>query len=82
VIFMGDGNKSKQHCEELHHRLDEALSIIGGLQQGGEPFEGHDMQRVYNIAAIIVNDLTGEEFGATPQWGICLANKELKELPW
>lgn len=35
VIYMGSGHFAEYGCNRLHESLHDALSIIGGLQQGG-----------------------------------------------
>jgi hypothetical protein len=37
IIFLGSGKYSLQEVQKLKDRLDEAIIILGGLQQPGHP---------------------------------------------
>lgn len=51
-IFLGNGDFSKAECERFHKRLDEALSILSGLQQPDHPeSEEHARQCDYHRTA-------------------------------
>jgi SUMO ligase MMS21 Smc5/6 complex component len=69
-IFMGCGDKTAAECYQLHLKLEEALNILGGIQQpihanSVEEFEEQDYQNyegrqeVLKIAEFIYESLTG-----------------------
>lgn len=72
LIFMGAGERTKEQVEYLHKRLEEALSILGGIQQGPDPTdpnsacEQHDHEvaegekEIEQIAREIYLALTGK----------------------
>ena len=47
-LFMGSSHFAEYGCNRLHERLRDALSIVGGLQQGG--LQGHhpDEEKIVN----------------------------------
>lgn len=58
-IFLRNGPVSGNECYQLHQDLEEALTLMGGLQQGTED-DGHSFD-VDQIAKKIFTKLTGRE---------------------
>lgn len=78
-IFLGSGEHSAQGVRELHRRLDNAIIILGGLQQPPrstdpspspeharveEQIESEDRETITRIAGEIFTVLTGVDLNA------------------
>lgn len=55
-IFLGNGLRSLQDARSLHARLDRALSLLSGIQQGG-PEDPEDLARAEEDIRDVVRDL-------------------------
>lgn len=66
LIFDGAGERSRKDSQRLLSRVADGLSILSGLQQGGEPREGCDEEELRNIVRDVAAGLCGREveFGA------------------
>lgn len=62
MIFLGNGEHSIKEIENLHKDLDEALNLLGGLQQPGH-FE-YESESESKLIRIKIASLIG---------GICAA---------
>ena len=61
-IFLGGGAHSEAQCAQVHSDLDEAFSMLSGLQQGGEPNESCSKN---TIADLLTNICGAFGFEAT-----------------
>lgn len=64
LIFLGNGNNSQIQVMVLHEMLDQAISTLSGMQQGGQDPLG--VATAINIAQDIYTALTGHDFGMSP----------------
>jgi hypothetical protein len=53
MIFLGNGDHSVAQRYRLHKRLEEALDILGGIQQRGEVPRGAEYELTHCINDIV-----------------------------
>jgi hypothetical protein len=61
LLFCGAGEFSAQKVKMLHNRLDEAISILSGIQQGGKPCVEQDEAAIKDIVQDLSVALLGRE---------------------
>ena len=61
TIFMGAGERTAKDIQALHEILDEALSTLSGLQQGGEDQDGQFEREMENAVRDIGAAILGKE---------------------
>lgn len=59
MLFFGNGDYSIRNAEVLKTRLEEAMNILSGLQQGAEDEEAYKF--IENIVKDVAMALTGKE---------------------
>lgn len=62
-IFLGMGRDSEKWVQHLHQQLDEALTLLSGLQQGGQDERAEDF--IDEVADQLYAALTGKKVVAS-----------------
>lgn len=55
ILFLGAGDYSMAQCYILHEELENALGIQSGLQQGGQPYPGCDIDTIKHFLERLSN---------------------------
>ena len=61
MLFLGMGDRSMSKVDLLHERLNCAISLLSGLQQGGEDIDGKYNKELKDIVKDIAAAILGKE---------------------